>query len=392
MIVLLLSTSIVMNLDNVEATSEDPLNEFMEYRIEHGKDTAREDMKDNRVIDNSISSENYVPDRLLVKFNDDIPAHQKQGILNQNNAVISDEISQIDVLIIDVPEQSLETVELALANNPAIDYVERDWILEPTAIPDDPYFTNQWHLTKIGADQAWDVTKGDSAPIAILDTGIESTHQDLSAKLQNGWNFYDNNSDLTDVCGHGTKVAGAAAAITNNGNGVAGVAWNNPIIPIKITDPDCFGYYSTMIQGITYAADNGAKVANISFRVFNGEALTSAAQYMHSSGGWVVVAGGNTGIFENYSDNQYIISVAATDSSDAVTNFSSYGPYIDFAAPGLGIYTTTTGNSYGPASGTSFASPITAGAIALVFASDSTLSPDDVYNKLRDSAWDLGDS
>ncbi|MCH8320416.1 MAG: S8 family serine peptidase, partial [Acidobacteria bacterium] len=107
-----------------------------------------------------------------------------------------------------------------------------------------------------------------------------------------------------------------------------------------------------MIQGITYAADNGAKVANISFRVFNGEALTSAAQYMHSSGGWVVVAGGNTGIFENYSDNPYIISVAATDSSDTVTNFSSYGPYIDFAAPGSGIYTTRTGDSYGSSTGT----------------------------------------
>ncbi len=381
-----------MNLDYVEATSEDPLNEFMEYRIVNGKDTAREDMKDNRAIDNSIDSEIYVPDRLLVKFNDDISAHQKQGILNQNNAIISDEISQIDVLIIDVPEQSLETVESALANNPAIDYVERDWILEPTAIPDDLYFANQWHLTTIGADQAWDVTKGDSSPIAILDTGIESTHQDLSAKLQNGWNFYDNNSDLTDVCGHGTKVAGAAAAITNNGNGVAGVAWNNPIIPIKITDSNCWGYYSTMLQGITYAADNGAKVANISFRIFNGDALSSAAQYMYSSGGWVVVAGGNTGIFENYSDNPYVISVAATGSSDAVTTFSSYGPYIDFAAPGSGIYTTRTGDSYGSASGTSFSSPITAGAIALVFASDSTLSPNDVYNKLRDSALDLGDS
>jgi len=335
---------------------------------------------------------NYVPNRLLVKFNDDISEKQKQGILKQNGVTVSAEIPQINILIINVPEQSLESVESALQNNPTIDYVERDWILEPEAIPNDPLFVNQWHLTTIGANQAWDITQGDLSPIAILDTGIDSTHTDLSAKLQNGWNFYDNNSDLTDVCGHGTKVAGAAAAITNNGNGVAGVAWNNPIIPIKITDPNCFGYYSSMIQGIIYAADNGAKVANISFRVFNGDALTSAAQYMHSSGGWVVVAGGNTGIFENYSDNPYVISVAATSSSDVVTNFSSYGPYIDFAAPGSGIYTTRVGDSFGSSSGTSFSAPITSGAIALVFASDSTLSPDDVYNKLKNSALDLGDS
>ena len=335
---------------------------------------------------------NYVPNKLLVKFNDDISEKQKQGILKQNGVTVSAEIPQINILIINVPEQSLESVESALQNNPTIDYVERDWILEPEAIPNDPLFVNQWHLTTIGANQAWDITQGDLSPIAILDTGIDSTHTDLSAKLQNGWNFYDNNSDLTDVCGHGTKVAGAAAAITNNGNGVAGVAWNNPIIPIKITDPNCFGYYSSMIQGIIYAADNGAKVANISFRVFNGDALTSAAQYMHSSGGWVVVAGGNTGIFENYSDNPYVISVAATSSSDVVTNFSSYGPYIDFAAPGSGIYTTRVGDSFGSSSGTSFSSPITSGAIALVFASDPTLSPDDVYNKLKNSALDLGDS
>jgi len=335
---------------------------------------------------------NYVPNKLLVKFNDDISEKQKQGILKQNGVTVSAEIPQINILIINVPEQSLESVELALQNNPTIDYVERDWILEPEAIPNDPLFVNQWHLTTIGANQAWDITQGDLSPIAILDTGIDSTHTDLSAKLQNGWNFYDNNSDLTDVCGHGTKVAGAAAAITNNGNGVAGVAWNNPIIPIKITDPNCFGYYSSMIQGIIYAADNGAKVANISFRVFNGDALTSAAQYMHSSGGWVVVAGGNTGIFENYSDNPYVISVAATSSSDVVTSFSSYGPYIDFAAPGSGIYTTRVGDSFGSSSGTSFSAPITSGAIALVFASDPTLSPDDVYNKLKNSALDLGDS
>jgi subtilisin family serine protease len=341
---------------------------------------------------NAEISRDYVDDRLLVKFNDNIPSHYKQGLLNQNDAVVSSEISQIGVLIIDVPPQSLDTVQSALENNPAVKYVEKDWILEPAIVPNDSSYSSQWHLGTIGAEQAWDVTKGDSSPIAILDTGIDITHQDLSAKLQNGWNFYNNNSDLTDTCGHGTKVAGAAAAITNNDLGVAGVAWNNPIIPIKITDTSCLGYYSAMLQGITHAADNGAKVANISFQVFNGDALTSAAQYMHSNGGWVVVAAGNTGSFENYLDNPYVISVGATSSSDVVTSFSSYGPFVDFTAPGSGIYTTRTNDSYGSSSGTSFASPITAGAIALVFASDPTLTPDDVYNKLKNSALDLGDS
>lgn len=337
-------------------------------------------------------SQEYVKDRLLVKFKDNITEHQKNGILNQNNAIKTDEISQIDVLIITVSETALSHVENALSKNPAIEYVERDWILEPSVLPNDSLYSSQWHLSKIDADKAWDVTRGNSAPIAILDTGIDSTHPDLSAKLLPGWNYYDNNSDLTDTCGHGTKVAGTASAITNNTLGVAGVAWNNPIIPIKITDPQCYGYYSTMTKGITFAADNGAKAANISFQVYNGAAFTSAAQYMHSKGGWVVVAGGNTGIYENYSDNPYVISVSSTTSSDVASSFSSFGPYIDFAAPGSSIYTTKTGGGYAYASGTSFASPIMAGAVALVFASDSSLTPDDVYAKLKNSAVDLGSS
>ena len=176
--------------------------------------------------------ENYVKDRLLVKFKDFVSENQKNGILKQNNAIQTDEISQIDVLILNVPENALEKIQSALSKNPNVEYVEKDWILETTQIPNDPNYSNQWHLSKISANIAWDSTTGNSAPIAILDTGIDSSHPDLSGKIQNGWNFYNNNSDLTDSCGHGTKVAGAAAASSNNNIGVTGVAWINPIIPI----------------------------------------------------------------------------------------------------------------------------------------------------------------
>ena len=106
--------------------------------------------------DAQVFPENYVSDRLLVKFNENISSHHKQGLLHQNNAIVTNEIPQIGILIINVPPQSLETVQSALQNNPVVDYVEKDWILEPTAIPNDSNFSNQWHLTKIGADQAWD--------------------------------------------------------------------------------------------------------------------------------------------------------------------------------------------------------------------------------------------
>ena len=150
-----------------------------------------------------------------------------------------------------------------------------------------------------------------------------------------------------------------------------------------------------MTKGIIHAADHGARVANISFGIYGGNALNSASQYMQDKGGWVVAAGGNSGNYETYDstgDNPYLISVAATSSSNVRTSWSSYGEYIDFAAPGSGIYTTKTGGSYGSTSGTSFSSPIVAGAIALLFSYDPTLTPDQVYDALKTSAVDLGDS
>ncbi len=317
----------------------------------------------------------FAPDRLLIKFKKDVSENKKKDILAENQASEIAEISQIGVKILKVPEHALEKVESAFRNNAAVEFVEKDYLLEPTAIPNDPSFSNQWYLTTIKAPEAWDITTGSSSiPIAILDSGVDPTHPDLQGKLISGYNFFNNNNDWSDVCGHGTKVAGSAAAITNNGIGVAGVAQNNPIIPIRITDTNCWGYYSAMAQGIVYAADLGAKAANISFRIFNGDTLTSAAKYMYDRGGWVVASGGNTGKFENYSENPYIISVSATYVSDGITSFSSQGPYIDFAAPGSSIYTTKLGGTYAYTSGTSFSSPITAGVIALLFSNNPSMS------------------
>src|SRR3972149_3796050 len=332
----------------------------------------------------------YVPDRLLIKFKKDVSSTEKDKLLKENGASVLAEIKQIDVKLIKVPEQALERVQAAFAKNAKVEYVEKDYIFEPLAIPNDPYYPNQWHLPAINAPAAWDITKGSSIPIAILDTGVNPNHPDLQNKLTLGYNFYNNNNDWSDVCGHGTAVAGSAAAISNNAIGVSGVAWNNPIIPIKITDANCYGYYSSMINGIVYAADKGARVANISFQIFNGASLNSAAQYMNNHGGWVVAAAGNTGVLENYSDNPYIISVGATSSNGLVTSFSSYGPFVDFAAPGSSVYTTRNGGTYGYASGTSFASPIVAGVVGLVISNNPSMTSQQVYDAIKNSAVDKG--
>ncbi|MGH9910638.1 MAG: S8 family serine peptidase, partial [Nitrososphaerales archaeon] len=193
------------------------------------------------------------------------------------------------------------------------------------------------------------------------------------------------------LCGHGTAVAGAAAATTNNGIGVASVAWENKILPIRVTDTNCFASDSTFAKGIIYAADHGARVANASFGPpYNTNTLTNAAKYMYDKGGWVVVPGGNSRIYESINDNPYMIAVSATYSTDTNPSWSSYGPYIDFAAPGSGIQTTTMGGSYGGVSGTSFSAPITAGVIALMFSQNPSLTPQQVYDILKQSSVDLG--
>ncbi len=343
------------------------------------------------VLADQTEKPKHAPDRLLVKFKDNVSKKQKDDTLLKVHAKELSEISGIKVKVLKVPEHALEKVEAALKKHKDIEYVEKDLMFETAVLPNDPHLNNQWYLSNIQMNGAWDASKGTTLiPIAILDTGIDPNHPDLQDKLLPGYNFYDNNNDWSDVCGHGTSVAGVAAAITDNAEGVAGIAWENPIIPIKITSPDCYGYYSTMANGIVFAADNGAKVANISFRIFNGQALTDAAKYMHDRGGWVVASSGNSGTLESYDDNPYIISVSATGSTDAITSFSSYGPYVDFAAPGSGIFTTKNGGSYGSVSGTSFSSPIVAGLVALIKSQDSSLLSDEVYEILKSSSEDLG--
>lgn len=268
--------------------------------------------------------------------------------------------------------------------------VELDRLLEPAQTISDPAYNNSWALPKIQAPGAWDITAGEGITIAILDTGVDSTHPDLAANMLPGWNMYDNNSDTRDVYGHGTKVAGAAAAVANNGAGSAGVAWNAQVMPIRISRPDGRAYTSTMAQGIRWAADNGARVANISYGGAESLTVQAAANYMRSKGGIVVMSAGNTGGLNNFPPSDAIIVASATDKNDNRPSWSSYGPYVDVAAPGSGIYTTLNGGGYGSVSGTSFSSPVVAATTALMLSANPELTPEDVDLILTGTALDIG--
>jgi thermitase len=143
-------------------------------------------------------------------------------------------LKQIKTHVIKVPPQALEAVMRALSNNPNIDYPEKDMLVAPDAItPDDPSYSSQWHLPKIQAPDAWESSTGSGITVAILDTGVESSHPDLVNNLVPGWNVVSNNSDTSPVMSHGTRVAGVVAASSNNSTGVASIAWNAKIMPIS---------------------------------------------------------------------------------------------------------------------------------------------------------------
>jgi thermitase len=291
-----------------------------------------------------------------------------------------------------VPRHRLEAVKRHLERRADVEGVEENQRFEPESIPDDPLFSSQWHLPLIGADRAWDQQPaGAPIVIAILDTGIDLDHPDLAGQLLPGTNTYDGGS-YEDYHGHGTRVAGVAGAVAFNGEGVASVAWNARIMPIRVTADSGSAFSSTLANALVWAADHGARVANMSFQSVAGSStIQAAAQYFVEQGGVVFAGAGNLRREESLPETPWIISVSGTDPSDQLGSFSSWGNYIDVAAPGQSIQSTTRGGGYGSQSGTSFAGPVAAGVAALVLRVDPSFTPSEVETLLEMTAVDLGD-
>lgn len=361
---------------------------------EHANERAQAVFSEDTLPENARSKrmdgEEFARGRILIMPRAGLPAQALANILKEHEGKPR-KIGQSDLYIVDLPEYTEEGVLARLAHHPHLKFAELDYIFYPELIPNDPYYGNAWHLTKIGAPTAWNSSQGAGVTIAILDTGVDGSHPDLSARILPGWNFYNNNSNTSDVHGHGTAVAGAAAATSNNGKGVTSISGQSKIMPIRISSPDARASASTVAQGITWAVDKGARVANISFSGLPGNlTVQNAAQYMKNKGGLVVVAAGNSGKDEGYASTTTMIPVSATNSSDVKTSWSSYGKYVALSAPGIDIWTTFRYATYGTAWGTSLATPITAGTIALMMAANSKLNSTEIEKILFSTAKDLG--
>ena len=285
-----------------------------------------------------------------------------------------------------------EDVAAALATyrqSDIVTYAEADDLVAPGFTPDDPGYVREWHLAAIEAPTAWDRASASAVMIAICDTGVSATQPDLVPVLRAdlGHNSADGSANWAPVTNHGTLVAGAAAAAVDNAIGVAGVARGASILPIRITNrQDGSASVSDAAACITYAADHGARVINLSFEMAGSAAIDDAARYARAKGALTFVGAGNEGIDPGWPDLPNIIAVGATEPGDTHARYSNYGAFVDISAPGTGIMTTWPDGHYDAASGTSFAAPVAAGVAALIFGANPGLTADQAQGILFETA------
>jgi thermitase len=264
---------------------------------------------------------------------------------------------ELPELVESSPLDDTDLSQYTLANQPDI------------MMPNDPYINQQWALSKINIFRLWQVTtvKEDTV-VAVLDTGIDSSHQDLSGLIIAEANFTDSPSP-GDSYGHGTHVAGIIAA-KNNDAGIVGVAPGCRLLNVKVADDAGRCQASALAEGIVWAVNNGARVINISLEIKEpSPQLEEAIDYAWNRGTIIIAAAGNDGCqspaYPAYYEN--CVAVAATNQDDNLAILSNYGDWVDVAAPGYDIYSTLPNNSYGYKTGTSFAAACVSGMAALLF-------------------------
>jgi len=381
-------------------------------------------LKDSHILkDNFRSRDNqlqYASNEILVKFKPSLSENEVASLIEIYGSQRIKKIPKLNVYQIHIPEQyTVEEMVYVFDQNPDVMYAEPNYVARITATPNDTLFVEQYALHNTGqsigipgspsgtsradikAPEGWEEAKGsDVTLIAILDTGIDLVHPDLQNKIVSGGrDFANDDFDASDDHWHGTHVAGIAAAETNNNEGIAGVAWNCKLLPVKVLDQDGNGYYSWIADGIRWAADEGADVINMSFGGPSaGGLLAEALNYAKAAGVVLVASAGNEddSVYYPAAYDEYCIAVAATDYNDERPWWSNPGPEIDVAAPGVRIVSCSPTWYWGPGSfpygyaeGTSQAAPHVAGLAALIKDLKPWLRVDEIMDIIRYTAEDV---
>lgn len=280
----------------------------------------------------------------------------------------------------------------ALTAAPSVQSSQPNYLYTSSLTPNDPLITHQTltAFEEMNAFSAWEVTTGSADVIvAVVDSGV-TPHPDLAGRLLPGYDFVDDDNSPLDGWGHGTHVAGIVAATGNNGEGSAGVAWNARILPVRVLNNSGEGSTADIIQGIQYAADQGARVINLSLgTLIEDPALQTALQYALSAGSLPVAAVGNSSKEQRAYPAAYreALAVGAHWSLLAYAGFSNFGAWVDIAAPGLDIDSLSNdGTNFEEKSGTSMAAPFVAGAAALILAVEPNLTVHELRARLLATA------
>ena len=319
--------------------------------------------------------------RSIVVFNPAVNEPARQALLRAVGAIIIKDLPLIDGKAVLLPPRA----EAALSRMAEVVRIDPDVIV--VALTQ----TLPWGVDRIDADLAWGTSTGSGVKVAIVDTGISTNHPDL--KVWGGINTIDPKKGYDDDNGHGSHVAGTVAAL-NNTAGVVGVAYTAKLYAVKVLNASGSGYLSDVIEGLDWCIKNKMQVVNMSLGTSTDvQSFHDAVKKVNEAGMVQVAAAGNTygGRVTFPAAYPETIAVSATDKTNTIASFSSVGPEIDLAAPGVDILSTFRNKFYATMSGTSMSAPHVSGTAALVIAAGVT-GVDNVRERLQSTADDLGDT
>lgn len=349
-------------------------------------------------------------DSIIINFRQDVPLTEVEQTvktiatqLNKEPSLNSSSIfaQQERVYVVNGDQETLKSLRKSLLKQKdkkakIVEYIEPDYIYQTFEVPNDPEYNQQWNLRSINIEQAWDENHGEGITVAVIDTGVSKVPDLAETEFVEGYDFVNDRTLADDDVGHGTHVAGTIAQSTNNGYGVAGIAYKAKIMPLKVLGV-AGGQVSDIADAIRFAADHNADVINMSLGGGgDSQLLHDAIKYAHDKGVVLVGAAGNSNLNAASYPARYpeVISVSATDSVGKKAPYSNFGAGVDISAPGGSetgkiVQEILEGESQTPQlvgyQGTSMASPHVAGVAALIKASGVT-EPDEVRQILMESS------